>query len=62
MLEQAHNKVISVLHGGFLMVMVIFTYTSWEACVRSSRCDTDFAKTVRAVIKKNQVLELQMRD
>ena len=59
MLEQALNKVVSVLHGG---VMVIFKYTSWEAWVRSSRCDTDFAKTVGAVIKKNQVLELQMRD
>lgn len=46
------------------MFMVIFKYASWEACVRSSRCDTDFAKTVRAVIKKkkNQVLELQMKD
>lgn len=58
------NKVIGVLHGRFMMFMVIFKYASWEACVRSSRCDTDFAKTVRAVIKKkkNQVLELQMKD
>lgn len=49
------NKVICVLHGRLMMFMVIFKYASWEACVRSSRCDTDFAKTVRAVIKKKKI-------